>query len=335
MLGAHSPGREAGLQEVQGGHPGAGGCRETLPPLAGSTCTVPQGRGAEGRARRPEALALGRTGVAQDAGTKLPATLWVPNSRGPGRDLGASGPLRRAGRAAGHLRPPPREPVRPRAPRPAADSQRGISPAPSRPAPPAAPRPPGKGQPGVPASHPGSPGPTAPTHPRDMAARAGEAAERGARVAALGARLWGRRAGTGTEREGAEGEPHARGDFSPPRGRRRGREGRRRPRCVNPFGALGPPGGGPAGVTPFSEAEPEAPERAQPPGVARPERGWPSGDVARGYAVPPAELLRVAGASGRVGTRTPPTFNLPRVRGALPSGPIRTPGSGRQRRSGT
>lgn len=44
----------------------------------------------------------------------------------------------------------------------------------------------------------------------------------------------------GEERAGAEGEPHARGDFSPPRGRRRGREGRRRPRCLNPFQAAAP-----------------------------------------------------------------------------------------------
>lgn len=92
MLGAHrcsqprAGGRTAGSPE--GVTPGEGDAERPFHP--GLVPPALFFRGGEQRGeragRRPQ-----RTEVARDAGTKLPATLWVPSSRGPGWDLGASG----------------------------------------------------------------------------------------------------------------------------------------------------------------------------------------------------------------------------------------------------
>lgn len=141
----------------------------------------------------------------------------------------------------------------------------------------------------------------------------------------------GRRAGTRTERAGAEAGPRPLCDFSPPGSWRRGREGRRRPRCVNPFGAPGPmfllrakpstlrPGGN----HPFLR------------GGSRDfgSRGTAQGHLARAWVsesrrrsrvhVSPAELLRSRQPIWTRGNRDTTHFNSP-PGGPFPSGPIRT-----------
>lgn len=228
-------------RKSRGGHPGGGGCGETLPPQAGSTCTVPQGRGAEGRARRPEAPALGedevRPGCRNQAASDTSGP-QLPRSRVGSGGLGAAAEGGARGRASPAATAPARasqgaaaSPTSSAASLPPGAVRRPVGPpasgagaAPGPRVPPRVPRPCG---PYSPQRH-GGPG-----RGGGGAGRAGRSSGRAALGTAGGD--W-----DGEERAGAEGEPHARGDFSPPRGRRRGREGRRRPRCLNPFQAAAP-----------------------------------------------------------------------------------------------
>lgn len=319
----HRPTPFVGQKSRRGGRrrgPGRGAGPEALAPRRKES---PSGVGGRGRGG----------GVAKDAGGprnggQLPVARRVLGSPKPGvpeGDQGASGPgpreaegpparaartgpdgpgpvrLVRAPRTAGHserrrrARPFRETEASPRAPSAALSSRPRERPgAPHARASPdlgggsrGSPRPP----PRPPARRPCR----APTHHRDMAARAGAAAERGARVAALGAAARGRRAGTGTRRAGAKARPRPRRDFPLPRGRRRGREGPRPPRCINPFGAPGPPAPRPhrqrsaprpAPVAHFAEAEPEA-----RPGVAQSGLRSPRGSLSSpNTRFPPAEL---------------------------------------------
>lgn len=99
--------------------------------------------------------------------------------------------------------------------------------------------------------------------------------------------LDGDRDGGGRGRAWAEAGTRPRRGFPLPRGRRRGREGRRWPRYLNPFGAPGPPSPRPradpsaprrAAITHFPGVAPEPRERPEPPRITRPEREWPSQD---------------------------------------------------------
>lgn len=201
--------------------------------------------GGQGSPRTQEALGIGD-------GTQLPARpcgpqllesrneIWVPWGRskreqrdGGGRLSAQVHPGRRvadrpaqASRTAGHLQPSPRQPscareteARPRPPRPAAS---------------------------LPAPAARVPGPTAP-----LTTETWRPGPRRRRSGARGSQLWaprarGRRAGGDEERDrdrggrgraGAEVRPRPRRGSPLPRGRRRGPQGRRRPRYVNPFGA--------------------------------------------------------------------------------------------------
>lgn len=317
MLGAHSPGREARLQEVQRGSPRGRGCGETLPPQAGSTCTVPQGRGAEGRARRPEAPALGEDEVRPGCRNQAASDTSGPQLQ---RSRVGSGGLGAAAEGGARGRASPAATARARASQGAAASPTSS----------AASLPPGavRRPVGPPASGAGAaPGPRVPPRvPRPCgpyspqrhggpgrggggAGRAGRSSGRAALGTAGGD--W-----DGEERAGAEGEPHARGDFSPPRGRRRGREGRRRPRCLNPFQAATP------------RESPPSQRRNPRLRSARSHPGSPSPSVGGRAATSPAELLQVASASGRVGIRTPPTSSLLRVGTHFPPAAFALPGGG-------
>lgn len=163
-----------------------------------------------------------------------------------------------------------------------------------------------------------------------MAARARAAAEQGARVAALGAAARGRRAATGTRRAGAKPGPRPRRDFPLPGGRRRGREGRRRPRCVNPFGAPGPPAPRPRGQPfrtaasasgPFRGGGTRGPTRSGPVGTSEPTRVT----LVPEDSVSPEELPWSPRPLWTRVTGTPPTSHLPCAPRSppSPSGPIR------------
>lgn len=201
--------------------------------------------GGQGSPRTQEALGIGD-------GTQLPARpcgpqlrgsrneLWVPWGQSVREHTGDRGRLSarvhrgppiadrpaQASRTAGHLQPSPRQPscareteASPRPPRPAASLT-------------------------APAAR--VPGPTAP-----LTTETWRPGPRRRRSGVRGSQLWaprarGRRAGGDEERDrdwggrgraGAEVRPRPRRGSRLPRGRRRGRQGRRRPRYVNPFGA--------------------------------------------------------------------------------------------------
>lgn len=163
-----------------------------------------------------------------------------------------------------------------------------------------------------------------------MAARAGAAAERGARVAALGARLWGRRAETGTERRG--------------RGRRASRTPAGTFLLPVAGGGAGRGGGVPGALTP-SRRRPRGSHPLLRGGTRDSgARAATQGRPARAWVAEPRLRPRVRGSARgaspsrqRIWTRgNPDTTHLQPSQGgdALPSGRIRTPGWGRQRRSG-
>lgn len=275
------------------------------------------GGGGRGSPQMQEALA----GRAERTGSKSPAA-----------DRRVQAP-----RTVGHLRPPPREPVCPGETAPGPGHQRGISPARSRRAtlPSLPPGPRERGSPAFPPPNPTAPGPHSPQR-HGGPGRGGGGVSAG-RCAGLAAR--GRQAGTGTGPRphpdislpaaggGAErgGGPGALTPSAPPV--LRARRAPRPPRC------------GPASITPrFSEAEPEAAERAESPKVTRSDRGRLSRDFAPGMRFPLWSFPGVADPSGCVGTWTPSLHPQPPAAGApgsgaSPSGSIGLFLGGRQRQT--
>ena len=193
--GPHTLVGEAGVQRHH--HKGGGG-GEAPAPREGRRATGDRGRDRSERRKLSEwrrepscqrdlecpapNVGSGGSGTSGRAGRTGSAVLCPrPPTNGSGRRAlpGISGHSRASPSVPGKLRPAP-------------DSQRGISRARRRPVTCAAPPASGGGKARGSRAPPQAPqpeGPRVPTHPKDMAALAGAAEERSARVAALGARL--------------------------------------------------------------------------------------------------------------------------------------------------
>lgn len=158
----------------------------------------------------------------------------------------------------------------------------------------------------------------------------------------------------GGGRAGEEVGPRPRRDFPFPGDRRRGLEGRRRPRCVNPFGAPGPPSPRPrarpcaprpGGSCPLLGGETRGPRaRAAAQGhLARAGVAEPGLRSPRGSPPPPGTQFSPrrfpwSRPSFLDGSRTPPTSILPGCPEAppFPSDPDETfPRWGKQRQTGS